>query len=280
MTPTPHPYRGAVIAFATMHGKEQLARGPFHTILGATVLGVAGIDTDQFGTFAGDIPRTLPPRETARAKARLGIRTAGLTAGLASEGSFTTEYGWSTRHNELVLFLDEDRGIEVVESRTASFPLPPGRHILTSAQALSYATSLGFPHQGVIVQAHHDHGSHAHKDTHSPAELEITVNRLLDQNVPVSVLPDYRAHRSPARADILRDLCSRMARRLSTPCPGCRSPGYGRVKTIPGLPCGTCGQPTHLPAADIHACSTCDTTHTRPRTSTLADPQWCETCNP
>ena len=55
MTPTPHPYRGAVIAFATMHGKEHLARGPFHTILGATVLGVAGIDTDQFGTFAGDI---------------------------------------------------------------------------------------------------------------------------------------------------------------------------------------------------------------------------------
>lgn len=280
MTPTPNPYRGAVIAFATMHGKEQLARGPFRTILGAAVLAPAGIDTDQFGSFAGDIPRTLTPQQAARSKALLGLRAAGLTSGLASEGSFTTEYGWLTRQNEHLLFLDQARGIELIESRTASFPVPPGRHILTSAQALSYATRLGFPHQGVIVQAHHDHGIAAYKDTQSNADLEATVDRLLCENVPVSVLPDYRAHRSPARADIIRNLCSRMAQRLSTPCPGCRSPGYGRVKTIPGLPCGTCGQPTHLPAADIHACSTCDTTHTRPRTSTLADPQWCETCNP
>ena len=35
--------------------------------------------------------------------------------------------------------------LELIESRTASFPVPPGRHILTSAQALSNATRLGFP---------------------------------------------------------------------------------------------------------------------------------------
>lgn len=145
MTPTPNPYRGAVIAFATMHGKEQLARGPFRTILGAAVLAPAGIDTDQFGSFAGDIPRTLTPQQAARSKALLGLRTAGLTSGLASEGSFTTEYGWLTRQNEHLLFLDQARGIELIESRTASFPVPPGRHILTSAQALSNATRLGFP---------------------------------------------------------------------------------------------------------------------------------------
>ena len=102
MTPTPNPYRGAVIAFATMHGKEQLARGPFRTILGAAVLAPAGIDTDQFGSFAGDIPRILTPQQAARSKALLGLRAA-------------------------------------------SFPVPPGRHILTSAQALSNATRLGFP---------------------------------------------------------------------------------------------------------------------------------------
>ena len=102
MTPTPNPYRGAVIAFATMHGKEQLARGPFRTILGAAVLAPAGIDTDQFGSFAGDIPRTLTPQQAARSKALLGLRAA-------------------------------------------SFPVPPGRHILTSAQALSNATASASP---------------------------------------------------------------------------------------------------------------------------------------
>lgn len=73
MTPTPNPYRGAVIAFATMHGKERLAHESFRTILGASVIAPESIDTDQFGTFAGDVHRTLPPLQAAREKALLGI---------------------------------------------------------------------------------------------------------------------------------------------------------------------------------------------------------------
>lgn len=280
MTPAPNPYRGAVIAFATMHGKQHLAHEPFHTILGATVLAPAGIDTDQFGTFAGDIPRTRPPLEIARAKAILGIRSTGAPAALASEGSFTTAFAWTTRQSEHVLFLDETRGIELVESRTASFPVPPGRYITWASQALAYATTAGFPDQGIIVPAHYAHGIVADKELRTEDDLARSVGQLLSQNVSVSVMPDYRAHRSPARAAVIRDLCVRMARRLRTPCPGCGTPGYGRTSVIPGLPCGVCGALTHLPTADLHACSACDTTHTQPRTPAHADPQWCDACNP
>ncbi|ODT25699.1 DUF6671 family protein [Microbacterium sp. SCN 69-37] len=277
---TPNPYRGTTIVFATMHGKDALARSAFRTVLDATVITPAGIDTDQFGTFAGDIPRTLSPLDAARAKARLGVAATGVPTSLASEGSFTTELGWTTRQTEHLLFLDQDRGIEVTESHSTTFPVAPGRHITTTAQALSHATTIGFPEQGLIIHSRDGARIITHKNLRTRDDLTLAIDHLLSENLAVSVMPDYRAHRSPARAAVIATLCARMAQRLGTPCPGCRAPGYGRVKVIPGLPCGLCGTPTHIPTADLHACTTCDTTHTHPRTPTTADPQWCDTCNP
>lgn len=57
MTRPPTRYPGSHITFATMHGKEHLARDAFYDVLGTTVTAPRGLDTDQFGTFAGDIPR-------------------------------------------------------------------------------------------------------------------------------------------------------------------------------------------------------------------------------
>ena len=84
------PYAARTIAFATMHGKERLARDAFHETLGAEVVAVGGLDTDQFGTFTGDITRTLAPKAAALAKARLGMQLAQTPYGLASEGSFSS----------------------------------------------------------------------------------------------------------------------------------------------------------------------------------------------
>lgn len=75
-----------VVALATTHGKlEQIA--PAFERLPDWRIVVADIDTDQFGTFSGEIERVLSPRETAIAKARAGMAAAGTAFGLASEGS-------------------------------------------------------------------------------------------------------------------------------------------------------------------------------------------------
>ena len=63
-----HPFAGARIAFATMHGKEQLARHAFLDTLSADVIAPADLDTDQVGTFSGEIARTLSPRAAALAR--------------------------------------------------------------------------------------------------------------------------------------------------------------------------------------------------------------------
>lgn len=72
MKADPRPYAGALIAFATMHGKEALAQQPFRDILGASVVAPAGLNTDQFGTFSGEIPRILTPHAAAAPKSTSG----------------------------------------------------------------------------------------------------------------------------------------------------------------------------------------------------------------
>ncbi|HAN70836.1 MAG TPA: hypothetical protein DCQ36_04495, partial [Actinobacteria bacterium] len=68
----------------------------------------AAIDTDAFGTFAGDVPRVGTPTEVAIAKARAGMQLLGLDIGLASEGSIGPDpvSGLIMRDTEFVVLVD------------------------------------------------------------------------------------------------------------------------------------------------------------------------------
>jgi hypothetical protein len=276
-----HPYTGTEVAFATMHGKERLARQPFFDILGAGVIAPADLDTDQFGTFSGEIARTLSPREAARVKARLGIQLAGTPYGLASEGSFGSGLGFLVEHREVLMFLDEARGLELVEGTIVTSPLPPGRAVTAVDDAVVYVTGIGHPEQGVMIRGG-PAGEFIHKDLDTVEELSDALDRMLRLTAgrPVTISPDYRAHRCPSRADVIITLAHRMAHRLATPCPHCHSPGFGQVDIERGLRCSDCGQPTRMIAADILGCGLCPYTVRTPRTNRIVAPQWCDYCNP
>lgn len=280
MTSFAHPYRGRQVTFATMHGKHELASESFRSVLGATVSATPGVDTDQFGTFAGDIPRTLSPLAAARAKARLGMQIAGTDLGLASEGSFESAFGPLIENTELLLFIDTTRGIEIVERTSAIFPVQGGRSVSSAADALAFATAIGFPEQGVVVQGTETKPMTVVKDFAHVDDLEQTLRELMAASAAVTVLPDYRSHRSPARAEAIRELCERMAHRLASGCPECGSPGFGTVDVESGLPCAHCGSATRLIAADIHGCANCAFTVRVARDQRAAEPQWCDRCNP
>lgn len=273
-------YDGAAVTFATMHGKELLASTAFREILGATVTAPPDLDTDQFGTFAGDIPRTLAPLAAARVKARLGMRMTGAAFGLASEGSFGSGLGYLVENREILVFIDEGRGLEVVEAAMNTSPLPGARSIRSAPDALAFASSVGFPNQGVIVQSTLERQTTAHKTITRLADLESIVTKLLQDDASVTILPDYRAHKSPSRASIIRVLSERMARRLRTTCPACEAPGYGQVDIERGVPCSLCGGATQVIAADICGCALCEHRTRIARDLTLADPRWCDYCNP
>ncbi|RFA23239.1 hypothetical protein B7R25_02330 [Subtercola boreus] len=265
--------------FATMHGKENLAAPAFAEQLGAIVIAPDHLDTDQFGTFAGDIPRTLSPLAAATEKARLGMQLTGLPRGLASEGSFRSSLiGVGT--TEILLFVDTERGIELLERASGSSPLPAAGRVKTLNEALTAADALGFPEQGLLLHAVRGTTIDIHKTISTRTELAELVTRCLDNETALTILPDHRAHRSPSRANRIQFLCVRMALRLATPCPTCATPGYGLIDVETGLPCVACGTLTRGIAADIHGCGACTQKQLHPRRETHADPATCDHCNP
>lgn len=275
------PYAGSTIAFATMHGKEQLVRHAFYDILGADVVAPIGLDTDQFGTFSGEIPRTLSPRAAAQVKARLGMQLAGTTYGLASEGSFNSGFGFLVEHHEVLIFIDEIRSLELVEGTIATSPLPPGKAITAVDAALAYATAIGHPEQGLTLRGGAA-GELIRKDLNTIESLSEATDQMLRHTPDRSIIisPDYRAHRCPSRAQVIATLAQTMAKRLATPCPICHAPGFGQINIERGLRCSDCGQPTRMIAADILGCGRCPHTARAPRTNQVISPQWCDVCNP
>jgi Zn finger protein HypA/HybF involved in hydrogenase expression len=72
-----------------------------------------------------------------------------------------------------------------------------------------------------------------------------------------------------------------LAKKLSSVCPSCSSPGYWIIERIAGLKCERCGQPTQVTRAQIYGCSKCGYKATIERTDLLyANPGHCDYCNP
>jgi hypothetical protein len=107
----------------TKHGKQHQLQSAFNDVLGAVLHTPPGLDTDQFGSFSGEVPRAGTAIAAAGAKARLAMAVSGLPYGLASEASYGPLNGGWSGHEELLLFCDERRGIEVLEGhRTLAVP--------------------------------------------------------------------------------------------------------------------------------------------------------------
>ena len=276
-------FAGAVIAMGTMHGKQRQVAPAFADVLGARVIAPDGIDTDQFGTFTGEVSRMLTPVEAATAKARLAMSAAGVRYGLASEASYNAWLGMLPMHEEILVFIDDTRGIQVTEG--IKVPGAPGapRLVDCADDAVAAALDFGFPQQGAAVKASvADRVRVFGKGITDTRELieAVTVAAAAADGRQAWVEPDLRAHHNPSRRDVIATLASRLAHRLATQCPRCACPGYGKVGVREGLPCRACGCPTSLVVSDVLGCPACDHREAVARTGALAEPRFCPDCNP
>ena len=147
------PYAGRRVALLTQHGKERVLAPVLAAALGCRVERVTGYDTDLLGTFTRDIPRVGTQLEAARTKARLGMELAGLPLGLASEGSFGPDpfAGMFLWNVELVVFIDDERGPEVVGVAQGK---ANSSYLLAAdwAAAGAFARQAGFPEHHLAVR--------------------------------------------------------------------------------------------------------------------------------
>ena len=279
------PYAGGVIALTTRHGKERALGRVFAAGLGAR-LQLCDHDTDQLGTFSGEIPRLADAVSTCRAKALLGMQATDLRLGLASEASFGPHPAMPMLPvgQELLLFLDQERDLCVLEQRLewrtnySHTLLEPG----DSPDA--WLRQIGFPAHAVIARPAEPQPGVLFKGLQCSADLTEALARCRRSGPDgrVWLETDMRAHCNPTRMRSIRRLGVALVRRLRTPCPECGTPGWGLLDTKPGLPCSDCSTATELTLSEIWGCEQCGARREQPRRDgrLQAEPGQCPWCNP
>ena len=283
-------YVGQRIALATLHGKERILAKPLWHGLGLSLCHARSVNTDLFGSFSGERVRTADAPTTCRQKAEAALQSLDLDLGIASEGSFGPHPAipWLPVNEEWLTFVDRRESLVISE------------HLLTHTTNLSSCTGdnlesvtpwlqrIGFPSHAVMVRAHAPERearlAWLAKGIDNAHDLAIHIREGVIRS-PLGLAwleTDMRAHCNPTRRTTIRRLAFRLVRRVASTCPDCGAPGWGRVATIPGLPCQACGQATALVQWEVNGCQICGTRQDRPRRDGLlkADPMHCLSCNP
>ena len=285
MCPTPSSvYAERQVALLTQHGKESVISPVLDTALGCRVKRVTGYDTDLLGTFTRDIPRAGMQLEAARKKARIGMELSSLPIGIASEGSFGPDpmvgmFPWNV---EFLIFLDDERGLEVVGVAQGNTNFS---HLLTAdwTAVKDFAKQAGFPAHYLVIRPESEDDTRIRKGIAAWAELEAVFASALAEsaNGRVFVEIDMRAHANPTRMNSIRLAAEDLVKKLCSLCPACRAPGFWIVDYVDGLPCANCGEPTSETRAEIHGCLKCTYRLTRKQADRqYADPGRCDNCNP
>lgn len=285
-----HPYFGRRAVLASMHWKEAALALPFMTELGIELIAAPGIDTDQLGTFSGEIARVGSMIDVAERKARLGMEAAGCDLGLASEGSFGPhpQIPIVPAGRELLTFIDHGRGLSISEVliTETNYAYAGARH---TSDLQDFLARIGFPSHAVVVSPKREgrafpEGAPLFKGVRDVSALAtaVAVCAKASAEAKAFVETDMRAHMNPTRMRSLRPLAERLAQRLAHQCQHCHAPGYGRVDVIPGLPCSDCGAPTAWARVDVYGCMACGFREERPRADGLetTGPANCPLCNP
>jgi len=279
-----HPYFNQTIVLTTKHEKLSLIAPILQAELELNVV-VHEADTDQLGAFTGEIERTLDPKQTAIAKAKLGTTALGISLGVASEGSIGPDplMPFVQSDIEYIALVDLDREIEIVE-RYRSLEIIAGEIATEPGSDISsFLTKIDFPNHKLIAKPTGPTDTSAIKGIGTMLELQKAVRDLAANSPHGKVLlqSDLRAHCSPSRQQNIIQAARLLAQRVKTLCPSCECPGFGATRYERGLECSDCGELVSSALKfEIFGCVKCTFEETGPRLSDFADPASCDGCNP
>jgi DNA-directed RNA polymerase subunit RPC12/RpoP len=264
-----------------MHQKEQVMAPLLERALGVRVEVVPGLDTDAFGTFAGEVERPAGQSETAKLKCQRALAQTGADLAVASEGAFGPHpsLAFVPANVELVTLLDSRHLLQVTGQYLTTDTNFAQQTVSSWAEASAFAEGVGFPAHGLIVRGP---GDELAKGLTDPAQFRQLVEHHLALAGEARLETDMRALYNPTRMRAIGLATQDLLERLQTACPRCSSPGFGLAHLRPGLPCSWCGLPTRLPRARVLACPKCghEAEEPYPNGQAEADPAYCDFCNP
>lgn len=274
------PQPGSLAALATKHGKLPVLRDALQPC-GIEVV-AAPVDTDLFGTFAGDVPRPGTPLETVVAKARAAAHEVGCALGLASEGTFGPHPAapWAALDSELVALVDVRTDVVVVGRTRAISSTWHSATVARGDDVEAICRRIGVPDQAVIVLPHGSSTPVA-RALVEPDDVRHAVAEagLRSSSGLAEVRTDLRAHVNLERRSVIAAAAADLAARLSSLCPSCGCGGWGVESHEAGLACGACGTATSAPAWSRWECPSCMHADVL-AVPGAADPARCPRCNP
>ncbi len=285
-----HPYCGIKVAFATMHGKEQILAPLFRKNFEAQLQVPKGIDTDKYGTFSGEVRRVRDIKSVLRAKALEGAELLGSRFSLASEGSFSSHplIPMIGSNQENLLFLDLENKIEIHSAFTSTQSRTEYIEAACLDDVINFCQQLDCGPQGLIVKPQYDsiEAGWIQKglvETKQVVDAFLSLKKELNLE-KVWIETDNRAHMNPKRQEVIFKAGEKLMENLASLCPGCRSPGFQMVDFLRGLLCRDCGYESDKPIKEIWGCPSagCDYQEQRGRLDGIKalDPAQCDWCNP
>ena len=277
-------FAGNKIILATKHKKEKVIKPIFENNLGCKVIVPTDFDTDEFGTFTGEIERLLPPAEMVIKKAQSAMDKYHVDYAIASEGSFGPHplIPFSPLNHELLAFVDRKTGlnITVVENTTDT---NYGFYEVSKEEPIdAYLEQLKFPSHGIIVRALFPEKVVA-KGVHSFEELTKSITLAFNISPEgIRLESDMRAMHNPTRMRVIEKLSFNLVERIKSLCPRCQVYGFGKLVQKGNLPCEYCDMPTQLYNHFNKCCIQCDYFVIQSRTDglTKAPQTYCQLCNP
>lgn len=276
-------YKDINIVLATKHKKEQAIEKPFQDAFQAKLFVPDDYDTDQFGTFSGEIPRIESAYSAVINKAKLACQDYQFFYGVANEGSFGPHPSiyFLPADVELMSFVDVKNDIVVVESEITTETNYGYRDITISDSYDDFLVKMKFGSHGIILRAL-DNNYIIAKGVNTIDHLRSLLNANFRIYQKIRLETDMRAMMNPTRMGVISRLATKLIDRLKKYCKKCNAPGFGELSVTGRLLCGDCGAETELYKYRILECIKCDYKEHLPRADglTKSDPKNCPYCNP
>jgi hypothetical protein len=277
-------FQDRTLIIATKHAKERAIAPMLEEALGVRCVVPDSLDTDELGTFTGEVERRLDPLETAREKCRRALAAGEHDLAVASEGSFGPHpvMVFAPGDDELLVLVDQRNELELVVREVSASTNFAAEKVVTESALLEFAKKARFPEHGLILRESRDSPRNIYKGITDEGELLDTFHRLQRELGSAYVETDMRANYNPLRMGVISDAARKLADLAQSTCPACAWPGFRVTDVIPGLPCGLCGLPTNSASRHVSTCERCGHTEELryPGGKEKEDPQYCEFCNP
>jgi len=277
-------FRGRPLLVASMHGKERAIASVLEQALGVTCFTDHSFDTDQFGSFTGEIRRSGTPLETVRKKCLAGMEGTGCDLGIATEATFGPhpDLWMIPSHHEIIQLIDNRLGLDIHVSGLTTDTNFSSAEVTTQADLLAFAKRASFPSHALVLRGMTSGFEEVRKGLNDHKKLMLVFRWLSMRHSSLRVETDMRAHFNPTRMNFIRELTGKLLTSLMTECPACQTPGFGIEEPVAGLPCSACGTPTRSTLKLRTACSRCHhvTEKLHPHNKYHEDPKYCPACNP